>query len=163
VTGEHRPVVVRFELTPWEYAEGMRVILRRQPTMWVAPVVASATIVAGVTSGAIIAMVWGAVVLALGIASFYLAPALRFRQNARLGLDQEHTFSGTGISVRAGKERGHLPWGFYIAVRETPHVYVLLRTAREANFIAKRGFGTPDDEERFRALAADHLQVSWRT
>ncbi len=156
------PAVARFALTAAEYAEGMRAIMRRQPTMWLGPGLGAATLAVGLVLDEPVAMAWGLVLLAIAGASFYVAPVLRFKQGARLATDQEHTFSRTGITVRAGKERGHLPWGFYCRVTETRNVYVLLRNSRQGNFVPKRAFVSADDEARFRALVADHLRTSWR-
>lgn len=157
------PVVARFRLTASEYGQGMRAIMRRQPTMWGAPVAGVATLAAGLALAEPMALVLGLVALGIAGASFYVAPALRWKQNLRMGAEQEHTFSGTGISVRAGKERGHLPWGFYSRATETRNVYVLLRNSKQGNFVPKKAFGSPEDEARFRVLVADHLRTRWRT
>lgn len=159
----HGPAVARFALTAPEYAEGMRAIMRRQPTMWIGPVLGVATLAVGLALGEPVPLVWGLVLLAIAGAAFYVAPVLRWKQGARLANQQEHTFSGTGISVRAGKEHGHLPWGFYSRVTETRNLYVLLRNSRQGNFVPKRAFASADDEARFRVLVADHLRTSWRT
>ncbi len=157
------PAVARFALTAEEYAEGLRAIMRRQPTFWVGPVLGAATLTLGLVKDDTIARVWGFVVLALAGGSFWIVPALRWRQSPRLAEEQEHTFTEGGIFVRAGKERGQLPWDFYAKVAETPHVYVLLRNSRQGNFVPKRGFISPEAETSFRALAASHLRAGWRT
>jgi hypothetical protein len=156
------PAVARFSLTAAEYAEGLRAIMRRQPTFWVGPVLGAVTLAVGFTVGDTVARVWGSVVLALAGGSFWVVPAPRWRQSPRLAEEQEHTFSDDGIHVRAGKDRGQLPWGFYVRATETPKVYLLLRNSRQGNFIPKRGFVSPDAEAGFRALAAAHLRTNWR-
>ena len=156
------PAVARFALTAQEYAEGLRTIMRRQPTFWVGPVLGTVTLAVGFSVGDTIARVWGCVVLALAGGSFWVVPALRWRQSPRLAEEQEHTFTEGGIFVRAGKDKGQLPWSFYARVAETPHVYVLLRNSRQGNFVPKRGFVSPGAEASFRALAAAHLRTNWR-
>jgi hypothetical protein len=154
--------VARFALTAQEYAEGLRTIMRRQPTFWVGPVLGTVTLVVGFTVGDTIARVWGFVVLALAGGSFWVVPALRWRQSPRLAEEQEHTFTEGGIFVRAGKDKGQLPWNFYARVAETPRVYVLLRNSRQGNFVPKRGFVSPGAEASFRQIAAAHLRTTWR-
>lgn len=154
--------VARFALTAEEYAEGLRVIMRRQPTFWVGPVLGVVVLVVGFSVGDTIARVWGCIVLALAGGSFWFVPALRWRQSPRLQEEQEHTFSEDGILVRAGKDKGQLPWSFYARAAETPNVYVLLRNGRQGNFVPKRGFVSPDAEANFRAVAAAHLRTNWR-
>ena len=156
------PAVARFALTTQEYAEGLRTIMRRQPTFWVGPVLGAATLALGLVKDDTVARVWGFVVLALAAGSFWIVPSLRWRQSPRLAEEQEHTFTEGGIVVRAGKEKGQLPWSFYVKVAETPHTYVLLRNSRQGNFIPKRGFVSPEAETSFRALAATHLRTTWR-
>lgn len=123
--------------------------------------IGAVTLAAGLILGEPVPLVWGVGMLALSAASFRYSPMMRFKANPRLGVEQEHTFSGTGISVRAGDEQGHLPWGFYQRVSETAGTYVLWRTKREGNFVPRGAFASPEDEARFRALAADHLPTSW--
>ena len=156
------PAVARFALTADEYAEGLRAIMRRQPTFWVGPVLGVATLALGVAKSDTVATVWGCIVLALAGGSFWIVPALRWRQSPRLADEQEHTFTEGGIFIRAGKERGQLPWSFYARAVETPHVYVLLRSSRQGNFVPKRGFVSPDAEAAFRELAATRARTSWR-
>ncbi len=156
------PAVARFALTADEYAEGLRAIMRRQPTFWVGPVLGVATLALGVAKSDTVATVWGCIVLALAGGSFWIVPALRWRQSPRLADEQEHTFTEGGIFIRAGKERGQLPWSFYARAVETPHVYVLLRSSRQGNFVPKRGFVSPDAEAAFRELAAARARTSWR-
>jgi YcxB-like protein len=156
------PGVARFSLTAEEYAEGLRAIMRRQPTFWVGPVLGLATLSLGLAKGDTVARVWGFIVLALAAGSFWMVPALRWRQSPRLSEEQEHTFTEGGIFIRAGKERGQLPWSFYVKAAETPHVYVLLRNSRQGNFVPKRGFVSPDAEATFRELAAAQVRTSWR-
>ena len=153
--------VARFALTADEYGEGMRVIMRRQPQLWMGPVVGAGVLVAGVVIAAPAAIFAGLALLSFGLWSFYMAPKARYRQNARLHLDQVHTFSGTGISVRAGQEQGQLGWGFYSRAVETKNVYVLLRTNKEGNFIPKRAFASDQEQGRFRDLVADHMPARW--
>jgi hypothetical protein len=155
--------VARFSLTPDEYAEGLRAIMRRQPTFWVGPVLGAATLALGVAKGDTVARVWGVIVLAIAGASFWIVPRLRWRQSPRLADEQEHTFTEAGIFIRAGKERGQLPWSFYARAAETPHVYVLLRSGRQGSFVPKRGFVSPDAEAAFRTLAAAKVRTSWRS
>ena len=157
-----KPAVARFALNAQEYAEGLRTIMRKQPTFWVGPVLGVATLTLGLVKGDTLARVWGFVVLAIALGSFWIVPTLRWRQSPRLGEQQEHTFSEAGIYVRAGQDKGQLPWSFYVKAAETPHVYVLLRNGRQGNFIPKRGFVSPDAEAGFRALAAAHLRTNWR-
>jgi hypothetical protein len=157
------PAVARFALTADEYAEGLRAIMRRQPTFWVGPVLGVATLALGVVKDDTVAKVWGFIVLALASGSFWIVPALRWRQSPKLAEEQEHTFTEGGIFIRAGKERGQLPWDFYARAAELPHVYVLLRSSRQGNFVPKRGFISPDAEASFRALAATHLRTTWRS
>lgn len=156
------PAVARFALTADEYAEGLRAIMRRQPTFWVGPVLGAATLALGVAKDDTVARVWGFIVLALAGGSFWIVPALRWRQSPRLAEEQEHTFTEGGIFIRAGKDRGQLPWTFYVRAAETPHVYVLLRNSRQGNFVPKRGFVSPDAEATFRELAAAQVRTSWR-
>jgi hypothetical protein len=156
------PAVARFALTADEYAEGLRAIMRRQPTLWVGPVLGVATLALGLANDDTVARVWGFIVLALAGGSFWIVPALRWRQSPKLAEEQEHTFAETGIFIRAGKERGQLPWSFYAKAVETPHVYVLLRSGRQGNFIPKRGFVSPDAEAAFRELAAAQVRTTWR-
>jgi hypothetical protein len=141
----------------------MRVIMRRQPQLWIGPVVGGVVLVAGLVMVAAVVIFAGLMVSSFALWSFAMAPKVRYRQNKRLHLDQTHTFSGTGISVRAGKEHGQLPWGFYQRAVETKSVYVLLRNNKEGNFIPKRAFASPQEEERFRTLVADHLPARWAT
>ncbi|MGH9041961.1 MAG: YcxB family protein [Acidimicrobiia bacterium] len=155
--------VARFAMTANEYTEGLRAIMRRQPTFWVGPVLGVATLALGLVKGDTVARVWGCVVLLLAGGSFWIVPALRWRQSPRLAEEQEHAFHEDGIQVRAGKERGKLPWSFYTKVVETPHVYVFFRTSRQGNFVPKRGFVSPDAEASFRALAAGKLKTNWRS
>ncbi|MGH8991346.1 MAG: YcxB family protein [Acidimicrobiia bacterium] len=155
------PAVARFALTADEYAEGLRTIMRRQPTFWVGPLLGAVTLALGLAKDDTVARVWGFVVLALAGSSFWLVPALRWRKSPGMAEEQEHTFTEGGIHVRAGKERGQLPWGFYTKVVETPHVYVLLRNSRQGNFVPKRGFPSPDAETSFRALAAANLRANF--
>lgn len=154
-------VVVRFSLTGAEYAAGMRVIMRRQPSLWIGPGLGAVTLVAGVILGAPLVLFSGLMLSGFAVWSFYAAPAMTWRRTPRLQLEQVHTFSGTGISVRAGTERGQLPWGFYRQATETSRVYVFLRTSRQGNFVPKAAFASPEDETRFRALVAAHLTTSW--
>jgi len=154
-------VVVRFTLTPAQYAEGMRTIMIRQPTTWAGPALGVVLLVAGFGLGEVLPVAMALVFLTVGGVTYFLAPAMRFKGIARLSAPQVHTFSGTGISVRAGSQQGNLPWGFYQRAVERPGVYVLLRTAREGNFIPKEAFDSPGEEERFRVLVADHLPASW--
>jgi hypothetical protein len=156
------PVVARFALTADEYAEGLRTIMRRQPTFWVGPVLGVATLALGLVKDDTLARVWGFIVLALGGGSMWIVPKLRWRQSPKLADEQEHTFTEAGIFIRAGKERGQLPWSFYAKATETPNVYVLLRSNRQGNFVPKRGFVSPDAEARFRELAAARVRTSWR-
>ncbi len=156
------PAVARFALTPDEYAEGLRAIMRRQPTFWVGPVLGAATLALGVVKDDTVAKVWGFIVLALAGGSFWIVPALRWRQSPKLADEQEHTFTEGGIFIRAGKERGQLPWSFYAKAAETPHIYLLLRRTRQGNFIPKRAFLSADAEARFREIAAAQLRTSWR-
>ena len=153
--------IARFSLTADEYAEGLRAIMKRQPTFWIGPLLGLATLGLGVTKDDTLATVWGVIVLALAGASFWFVPAMRWRKTPRLADEQEHTFTEGGIFVRAGKERGQLPWSFYARVTETPHVYVLLRTTRQGNFVPKRGFVSPDAEARFREVAAENVRTPW--
>jgi hypothetical protein len=153
--------IARFALSPAEYAEGMRVIMRRQPQLWIGPVAGAIVLVAGVAIVAPVVIFAGLMVNGFSLWSFYMAPKVRYRQNARLHLDQVHTFSGTGISVRAGKEYGQLPWGFYRRAVETKNVYVLMRTNKEGNFIPKRAFASDQEQSRFRDLVADHMPARW--
>ncbi|MGH7536466.1 MAG: YcxB family protein, partial [Gemmatimonadales bacterium] len=118
--------------------------------------------VAGLGLGEPIAMAAGTVALAVSGASWYIAPGMRFKQTPRMHVDQVHTFSGTGISVLAGEERGNLPWGFYIRATETKNLYVLLRNAKQGNFVPKSAFPSDEDEDRFRDLVADHIRTNWR-
>lgn len=155
-------VVVRFALTADEYGEGMRAIMARQLTTWVGPVLGLVAITVGATAGSIVSVGAGLVVLLVAASAVYIMPGVRYRQNARLRLDQEHTFTGTGVSVRAGKERGHLPWNFYTRATETRNVYVLMRTAKSGNFVPKKAFRSDDEEASFRALLAENLRTSWR-
>jgi hypothetical protein len=155
------PAVAKFALTTEEYADGLRSIMRRQPTFWIGPVLGAATLALGLVKDDTVAKVWGVVVLALAGGTFLIVPRLRWRHAPRLAEEQEHTFTEGGIFVRAGKERGQLPWSFYTRVAETPRVYVLLRNARQGNFIPKRGFISPEAEEGFRALAAAKLRTPW--
>lgn len=155
--------VARFALTADEYAEGMRVIMRRQPQLWLGPAAGVVTLVAGVVIVAPVAIFAGLMLISFAGWSVAMAPKLRWRQNRRLHLEQVHTFSGTGISVRAGEEHGQLAWGFYAQAVETSNVYVLLRTPKEGNFIPKRAFASEQEESRFRALVADHMPVRWRS
>ncbi|MGH8975988.1 MAG: YcxB family protein [Acidimicrobiia bacterium] len=156
------PAVARFALTAEEYAEGLRAIMRRQPTFWVGPVLGVATLALGLAKGDTVARVWGVIVLALAGGSFLIVPKLRWRQSPKLADEQEHTFTDAGIFIRAGKERGQLPWSFYARAAETPHVYVLLRSSRQGNFVPKRGFVSTEAEAHFRELAAGQLRTSWR-
>ena len=153
--------VARFALTAAEYAEGMRVIMRRQPQLWVGPVGGAVILVAGLVIAAPVAIFAGLTLLSFGLWSFSMAPQARWRQRSRLHNDQVHTFSGTGITVQAGTERGQLPWGFYRQAVETKNLYVLLRSSKEGNFIPKRAFASEQEEERFRTLVSDHLPASW--
>jgi len=157
-----RPAVARFALTAPEYAEGLRTIMRRQPTFWVGPVLGVATLTLGLVKDDTVARVWGSVVLAIAGGSFWIVPVLRWRQSSRLAEEQEHTFSEAGIYVRAGQDKGQLPWSFYVRAAETPNVYVLLRNSRHGNFIPKRGFVSPEAEAGFRTLAAARLRTNWR-
>jgi hypothetical protein len=159
---EPRPAVARFAMTAEEYAEGLRTIMRRQPTFWVGPVLGIVTLTLGLVKDDTVARVWGVVVLALAAAAFWIVPVLRWRQSPRLQEEQEHTFSEGGIYVRAGQDKGQLPWSFYARAAETPRVYVLLRNSRQGNFVPKRGFVSPDAEASFRVLAASHLRTNWR-
>ena len=154
--------VARFALTAAEYSEGMRVIMRRQPQLCMGPVAGAVVLVAGMVIAAPAAIFGGLTLLGFGLWTFYMAPKARWRQNSRLHHDQVHTFSGTGITVQAGKERGQLPWGFYRQAVETRNVYVLLRSSKEGNFIPKRAFASEQEQERFRTLVADHLPVRWQ-
>jgi hypothetical protein len=159
---EPRPAVARFAMTAQEYAEGLRTIMRRQLTFWIGPVLGVATLTLGLVKDDTVARVWGSFVLAFAVGSFWMVPALRWRQSPRLMEEQEHTFSEGGIFVRAGQDKGQLPWSFYARAAETPRVYVLLRNSRQGNFVPKRGFVSPEAEASFRALAAAHLRASWR-
>ena len=154
--------LARFALTADEYAEGLRTIMRRQPTFWVGPVLGVATLVLGITKDDTVAKVWGFIVLALAGGSFWVVPTLRWKQSPKLADEQEHTFTDGGIFIRAGKERGQLPWSFYSRVTETPRLYVLLRSTRQGNFVPKRGFISPDAEARFREIAATQVRTPWR-
>ena len=153
--------VARFALTAAEYGEGMRVIMLRQPQLWIGPAAGAVVLLAGLTMVAPVVIFAGLMVTGFSVWSFYVAPKVRYRQNKRLHLDQVHTFSGTGISVRAGQEHGQLPWGFYRRAVETRNVYVLLRNNREGNFIPKRAFASKQEESRFRDLVADHMPSRW--
>jgi hypothetical protein len=154
-------VTIRFRITQDEYADGMRALMLGQLTFWVGPVLGAATLVAGVVTGDTVAKVWGTVVLALAAASFFIVPALRWKQSPQLA-EQKHTFSEDGILVRAAGNTGRLPWGFYRRARETARVYVLLRNRRQANFLPKRAFASPEEEERFRRMVAERLRTTWR-
>ncbi|MGH9035008.1 MAG: YcxB family protein, partial [Acidimicrobiia bacterium] len=121
-----------------------------------------AMLTVGLAKGETLALVWGCITLAVAWGSFRVVPVLRWKQSPRLQEEQEHTFSAGGIFVRAGQDKGQLPWDFYVKAAETQHVYVLLRNGRQANFVPKRGFVSPDAEATFRALAAAHLRTSWR-
>ena len=157
------PAVARFALTAEEYAEGLRSIMVRQPTFWIGPVLGAAMLILGIVKDDTLARVWGVIVLAVAGTSFSVVPRLRWRKTPRLADEQEHTFTDGGIFVRSGKDRGQLPWSFYAKVMETPHLYVLMRNNRQGNFIAKRGFLSPEAETSFRAHAADHLRTIWRS
>lgn len=159
--GSSGPVVARFRLTPGEYGEGMREIMRRQPSAWFGPVAGAGTFVAGVAMMQVVAIVAGVVLLLFAGAAWYYAPAKSWKHSTALHDDQEHTFTSTGVSVRAGKERGHLPWDFYRSARETKNVYVLFRSAKSGNFVPKSAFATSEEEGRFRAMLSEHLDTSW--
>lgn len=148
-----QPVTVRFELTERDFTDGLRTITRRQPTFWVGPLLGVATLSYGLAAGDSLARVWGTVLLLLTAASLALVPRLRWRHGHVAG-EQQHTFATDGITVRAAGQQGQLPWDFYEAVAETPRVYVLLRSRKQGNFIPRRAFESPDDEERFRSLLA---------
>lgn len=154
--------VARFALSASEYAEGMRVIMRRQPQLWIGPAAGVVVLVAGFVIVVPVVIFAGLMLSSFALWSFYMAPKVRYRQKPRLHLDQVHTFSGAGISIRAGREHGELPWGFYRSAVETRNVYVLLRTNKEGNFIPKRSFASPQEESRFRALVAENLPARWR-
>jgi len=158
-----KPVTVRFELTEREFAEGLGSITRRQPTFWLGPVMGAVTLSYGLTSGEGVAVVWGTVLLILAGVFLVLVPRLRWRQSSHLAVEQEHTFSEERIAVRAAGQQGELPWDFYVQVVETPRAYVLMRNRKQGNFIPRRAFSSPDDEERFRQLLASKaLRVSGR-
>ena len=147
-----KPVTVRFKLTQAEFAEGLRAIMQRQLTFWVGPILGAVTLFYGFLIDDTVARVWGTIVLLLAIASIAAVPGLRWRQSQKLAGEQQHTFSEERITVRAAGQQGDLPWDFYARVVETPRVYVLMRNRKQGNFVPRRAFASPDDEERFRTL-----------
>ncbi len=153
--------IARFRITPDEYAEGMRKLIMGQITFWIGPVAAAFLLVVAIATGQVSLGIFGAVFVALAVLSLRVVPAKKYKQSPQLATEQTHTFSADGILIYAGGQSGTLPWEFYKTARETPRVYLLMKSPKQANFIPKRGFNSPEDEQRFRALAAERLKASW--
>lgn len=154
--------VARFHITADEFSDGMRKLIMGQVTFWIGPVVSSFVLVVAIATGQMSLLAFGVIFIVLAGLSLLVVPARKFKQSPQFATEQVHTFGDDGITIRAGGQSGTLPWSFYTMVRETPRTYLLMRNAKQANFIPKRGFSSPEDEARFRELAGAHLKTGWR-
>lgn len=153
--------VARFRIAPEEYSEGMRKLMTGQWSFWVGPLTGGMLIVAGMTEGSLFPMLLGALVLGIATASLRLIPVVRFRQSPQFLSEQTHSFAEDGIVIYADGKSARLPWDFYTIGKETRNVYLLMRTPKQANFVPKRAFTSPDDEALFRELTAARLRTEW--
>jgi hypothetical protein len=147
------PVVVSFTLTQEEFRRAWRGLCTRQwRKTWRLPLLGLALALLGVADSVPVMIGAGAwIAVFCPVATYVLAPRDMWRR-AEQGL-QTHTFSEDQVTEKLPESESRYDWRYWRSVTLVGDTYVL-RSERGYNFIPRRAFGQPDDEERFRELSA---------
>jgi len=101
-------------------------------------------------------IVAGAFALVL-IVAFTVIPPLVFRREPKFRDDYSLSFSPEGIHFRTARVDSQLQWGMYSRALVDAHSYVLYYGSRQFTVIPKRVFRSPEEEQAFEELLAEHV------
>lgn len=98
-----------------------------------------------------------AVFVAIVVAAFLVIPNWAFRHDPKFRDEYSLTFSPEGVQFRTANIDSHLGWSLYTNALVNSHTYLLYWGARKFTVIPSRVFQSPEQQQAFDGLLAEHV------
>jgi hypothetical protein len=150
-------VTVRFTFSEAENQRAMVYVASRSRAAMLMLVLGVALLAVGIASGKLAILLVGAAELAYWVVLVAVLPRLGSGRMAQSGSEQTLSFSEDGVTAANSSGQGSFEWRHWNRWGSAGELYVLRGAKRACTFVPRRAFATEAAESEFRDLLARHV------